>query len=139
MGTRREHGTVIEPGSESARERTRRAIEAAERADQVIAESTRRRGRGRGRLLKLVLLAAVVAGVVAVVRKLSDQGDGAGAPTPAAPPTDAPAAEPARSAAGQPEASARPDLATVASRNGDHPDDDAQRSEAATTGDEPTR
>ena len=138
MGTRREHGTVIEPGAESALERPRRAIEAAERADQGIAESTRRRGGGRGRLLKLVLLAAVVAGVVAVVRKLSDQGGGAGAPTPAAPPTDAPAAEPARSAAGQPEASARPDLATVASRNGDHPDD-AQRSEAATTGDEPTR
>ena len=71
MSTRNDGGTVVEPGSSQALERTRRALEAAERAEMALAEA--RSEKGGGRLRKLLLLLAVGAVVAIVIRKMTEK------------------------------------------------------------------
>ncbi len=117
MGARKDAGTVVEPGSGQALERTRLALEAAERAELALAEA--KADKGGGRLRKLVLLLVLGAVAALVVRKLTAK-DGAGsAPEPVQ--TSAPSAASGGSA-GEVTSSAAPSAGPAAARNGDQPE-----------------
>ena len=130
MSKRNDGGTVVEPGSGQALERTQRALEAAERAEQALAEA--RSQKGGGRLRKLVLLLAVGAVVAVVIRKVTSKD--ASAPAPQASSASGVSATQAPAPADSPDASiSTPAVVPAAARNGAQPDlaaDDAAQAAA---------
>lgn len=132
MSKRNDAGTVVEPGSGQALERTQRALEAAERAEQALAEV--RSQKGGGRLRKLVLLLAVGAVVAVVIRRVTSKDASAPVPQASTPTGASPTPASASTEAPTPAPAAVP----ASARNGDHPDlAPGDAAQAAATSEDP--